>query len=76
MAVHESLCVVSNCLAYLGMAVTKTGYVDTGGEVDVLVAVNVGKGVAETAVKGNGEKLYLAGIAFHIGRASVVVLFG
>jgi len=75
-AVHKLLCVCSNSLGDLRMTVTETGYVNTGGEVNVLVAVNVGEGVTETGVECNREQANLAGVTLHVCRATLMNLAG
>ena len=70
-AVHKLLCLLG---ADLRMAVTETGYIYTGGKVDIGVAVNVGKCVAEAGFKCYGEQSYLAGISLHVLCASCVIL--
>lgn len=74
-AVHELFCLLRNGFADLRMAVTETGNVNTGREVDVFVSVNILEGVAESGFKAYGEERYLAGIALHVLSRARVILY-
>ena len=60
-AVHQLFGIESNLFGNFRMAMSEGGNIDTAGEVDVFVAVDVAQDAAVAAFKGDREKSHLTG---------------